>query len=368
MPHHESLADLMAATGKDFAAVNVALWGDDDFLDLTVDAQLLFLRLWTSPGLTYCGAGDWHAGRIAQSAADWTRPRIEAAAAELSRGRFLIIDADTDEFLLRSWIRHDGLWKTPNMAVSMSNARADLASRILRGIVVHEVRRLRDEHPEHGSWKRSAVASLLDQKATDPADVEPFNPPSNPGPTGNPTPPVTPALTPDLTLSGGVNPNPPSNPGPTPAPAPAPHQSPAPAPERPAPRPSDACHLPAARESAGVRRARELNELAVSAEAAEIARGYASWAGGGIDTKTQADIAREVDPLLADGIDPRQIADGIKAWQRSDSWSPSQLRRFVAKAARTPEEPTTTKATRKAEATMNVAEQIIAELGQDQPA
>ncbi|WP_159067402.1 hypothetical protein [Gordonia iterans] len=362
----------MAATGKDFAAVNVAIWGDDDFLDLTIDEQMLFMRLWTSPGLTYCGAGDWHPGRLAQSATDWTRERIERAAAGLSRGRFLIIDTDTDEFLLRSWIRHDGLWKTPNMAVSMANARADLASRTLRAVVVHEVRRLRDEHPEVNSWKRTAVVSLLDQKATDPATLAPFNPPSNPGanpaPEGNPTPPVTPDLTPGLTLSGGVDPNPPSNPGPTPAPAPAPHQSPAPAPERPAPSARDASHLSPQRESRSVARMRELNATAVSGAAVEVARGYAAWAGGGIDTKTQHDVAREVEPLLADGIDPRQIAEGIKAWQRSDSWSPSQIRRFVAKAARTPDDPVTTKATKKAEATMTAAEQIIAELRQDQPA
>ena len=201
----------MKATGKDHARVNLALWGDDDFLDLTVDEQLLYLSLWTSPGLSYCGAGEWHSGRIANLAADWTRDRIERAAAGLSRNLFLIVDADTDEYLLRSWIKHDGLWRMPNMAVSVANARAELSSRMLRGVVVHEVRRLRDMHPESSSWKRDAVVSMLDQRSVDPAALDPFNPTSNPQ--------ADPCSNPQSDPSDTATPNPQSGPSPTPAPA-----------------------------------------------------------------------------------------------------------------------------------------------------
>lgn len=124
---------------------------------------------------------------------------------------------------------------------------------------------------------------------------------------------------------------------------------------------------PARAEPAGIRRARELNQTACSAHAIEVARGYSTWAGGGIDTRTQTEIAHAVDPLLADGIDPHQIAAGIKTWHASDSWSPTQIRRFVAKAARTADQPLT-KATRKAADTLTAAEAIIADLRKDQPA
>ena len=212
----------MKATGKDHARVNLAIWGDDDFLDLRVDEQALYFALWTSPGLSYCGAGGWHPGRIASLSADWTIERIEQAAAGLSSRLFLLIDTFTDEYLLRSWMKHDGLWKTPNMAVSMANARAEIASRTLRAVVVHEVRRLRDAHPGSASWTRPAVVSMLEQKAIDPASLDPFTPTLTPDLTPGLTPPPTPAVTPPLTLKAGVGVNPPSNPGPTPAPAPAP--------------------------------------------------------------------------------------------------------------------------------------------------
>lgn len=216
------------ATGKDHAEINLDIWGDDDWLDLTPQAQHLYFVLWTSPQLTYCGTGAWHAGRIAAVAKGWTPAAVEAAAAELSAELFLVIDTMTEEFILRSWIKHDGIWKKPNMAVSMANARAALASRTLRGVVVHEVAKVKARNiaeaktdPEvvvSGGWQRDAVKNLLAQKAVDPASLPPFTPTLTP----DPTPPLTPDPTPRLTVTNGVGVNPPPNPGPTPAPSPTP--------------------------------------------------------------------------------------------------------------------------------------------------
>lgn len=208
----------MASTGKDHARINLAIWGDDDFRDLTPPEQHLYFVLWTSPGLSYCGAGDWHPGRLASVAAGWTKRGVMTAAAGLSEKQFVIIDADTDEFLLRSWIKHDGLWRTPNMAVSIANARAELSSRTLRGVIVHEVLKVQAAHADSNSWKRAPVVSMLEQTPIDPADVDPYNPDPNPGPKGGSNPAANPGSNP------GSNPwleNRP-NPGPTPAPAPTP--------------------------------------------------------------------------------------------------------------------------------------------------
>lgn len=204
------------ATGKDHARINLDIWGDDDWLDLTPPAQHLYFVLWTSPQLSYCGTGEWHPGRIASKAKGWTADAVMAAGAVLSRELFLIVDTETNEFVLRSWMKHDGLWKIPNMAVSMANARADLASRTLRGVIVHEASKLRQKFPDLSSWTRDAVVNMLGQKAVDPASLAPLTAaPTTPG-----TPDATPGLTPALTLSDGVGVNPSSNPGRTPAPAP----------------------------------------------------------------------------------------------------------------------------------------------------
>ena len=115
------------------------------------------------------------------------------------------------------------------------------------------------------------------------------------------------------------------------------------------------------RPSNAINRARELNSTAVDATALEVANQFADYVDGTIDRKTRTEIAQAIEPLLADGVDPNQIAEGIKAWYRSDSWAPSQIRRFVGKAARLPEEKLT-KASRRAAENAPLADQLIAEL------
>ena len=59
-------------TGKDHARWPLSLWGRDELLDLTPPAQHLLMVLWTHTDLSYCGAGEWHPGRIATRANGWT--------------------------------------------------------------------------------------------------------------------------------------------------------------------------------------------------------------------------------------------------------------------------------------------------------
>lgn len=202
---------------RDHARIHLDLWGDDDWMDLSVDAQMLYLTLYTNPGLSFCGAGEWHPGRLSARASDWTVERIETAAAELSRRLFVVIDTETGEYLLRSWIKHDGLWRTPNMAVSVANARGELSSRTLRGVVVFEVAKLKKANADSNAWERPAVAKMLAQKPIDAADLEPFNPAINPVSNGAR----------NGAAKGAANPygqngsNPTAKGGPTPAPTPS---------------------------------------------------------------------------------------------------------------------------------------------------
>jgi hypothetical protein len=197
---------------RDHARVNLDIWGDDDFRELPWDAQALYWSLWTSPDLSYCGAHEWHPGRLAQRSGDLTSDRVCRAGAVLSERLFLIIEEATEECLLRSWIKHDGLWRTPNMAVAMAMARAALASRTLRGVVVHEVKKLVASNPDYSSWTRDQVAKMLTQNAIDPATLEPFNP----GPKGGANPPVHPPVNPPVNPPskgyGDPSVNPPVNP------------------------------------------------------------------------------------------------------------------------------------------------------------
>lgn len=184
---------------RDHTRIHTDIWGDDDWLDLSPQAQHLYFVLTTWPP-SLCGSGDWQPRKVAARARGWTVPDVLDAAEELVAGDFTLIDIDTEEYLLRSWIKHDGLYRVQNMAVSVANARAALASRTLRGVVVHEVLKLRKSEPNLDSWNRDPVQKMLDQKAVDPDEVDwssPWDSPSVSGwSRGNASPKVAPETSP----------------------------------------------------------------------------------------------------------------------------------------------------------------------------
>ncbi len=162
---------------RDFAQIKLSIWNDDSFLDLSSDAQLLYFVLISHPTMNRAGVGTWHAGRLSGLCASWSRPVVESAARELIDGRFIVIDEDTDEFLVRTFVRHDGLMKQRNLATTMAREFAAVGSRAIKGVVVWELRRLHEEHPEFKGWESDEALALLKKRAIDPSSdpsVDPY--------------------------------------------------------------------------------------------------------------------------------------------------------------------------------------------------
>ena len=203
---------------REYAPVRLSIWSDDDFRALSPGAQHLYFVLMTAPSLTHCGVADWRPARLAALAGGWTVDAVSDAADELSATRYIVVDAETEEVLVRSFIRHDGLMKQPNMAVAMCTAHTAVASRVLRGVVVHELRRLSVDQPDLAAWGAKASKALLDdmlvKDAIDPSDIPPGNP-STKG-SGNPSTKGSGRAS----RKGQSNPS--VNPSPTPRPTPEP--------------------------------------------------------------------------------------------------------------------------------------------------
>jgi hypothetical protein len=191
---------------RDHAEITLTMWGDDDWRKLTPAAQHLYLLLLTSPSLSFCGVADWRPARIAKLAGGWTESAVRKAATELSDRLYLVIDEESEEALVRSFIRHDGLMKKPNVAIAMATAHAGVASPLLRGVVVHELRRLHEEQPELKGWGPEKVRAILSRESVNPSGNPSPNPSGNPSLKDEPNPSVNPCPTPS----------------PTPAPTPAP--------------------------------------------------------------------------------------------------------------------------------------------------
>lgn len=154
---------------REYARVKVAIWADTDFRLLSDRAQALYFRLLSSPTMSLCGVADWRPNRLSALTGGVSANYVREAASELYERGYIVVDDATEEVLVRSFVRHDGLIKTPNIAAAMAKDFAGVASPLLRGVIVHELQRLHDEDPGMKGW---AVAHrLLSEPATDPSEM-----------------------------------------------------------------------------------------------------------------------------------------------------------------------------------------------------
>lgn len=136
---------------NDHARIRRDIWGDEDWRGLTSSAQWLYTHLLTSPNLTFAGITDWRPPRIAALTAELAAGDVEAFAQELTVARFILPDVETEEVLIRSWVKHDGLLRSPNMTKALIKAHQGTASNILRAVLVDQLTRLL-EAQEKGCW------------------------------------------------------------------------------------------------------------------------------------------------------------------------------------------------------------------------
>lgn len=138
------------------------MWGDADWRSLSRDAQWLYELLLTHPDTNRAGVCDWRPGRLAVMAAHTTAAQIRKFAAELEERFFVVTDDTTEEILIRSFVKYDGVLKQPNMSVTMANDWAGVASARLRAVVAFEVQGMRLRRPEWPAWSNEKLRTLLE--------------------------------------------------------------------------------------------------------------------------------------------------------------------------------------------------------------
>ncbi|WP_330184993.1 hypothetical protein OHB26_16260 [Nocardia sp. NBC_01503] len=166
---------------REYAKLRIDIWADEDWSELSESAQHLYLRLLAHPRLSKCGVTDWHPARLASKTRGSTARHVLAAAAELVERQFVVVDIDTEEILVRTHIKHDGIMRSVNGAIGVVNDYADISSPTLQAVVVHELRRLRARLPELACWsvaepRAHRVLALLRRPSADPAALpNPFD-------------------------------------------------------------------------------------------------------------------------------------------------------------------------------------------------
>jgi hypothetical protein len=154
------------------ASINVDIWGDASFRDLTDAAQSLWFKLQSHPKLDYAGVTDFHPGKLAAATREQTADDIMIAAQELSDAHWCVFDQSTDEVMVRGYLRHDGVLLQSKLPISVAKDYAAVASNKIRAVVVFEIQRFRKEHPDLAAWEKPQMKTLLKQPAVPVTETE----------------------------------------------------------------------------------------------------------------------------------------------------------------------------------------------------
>lgn len=117
---------------RSHARITTSIWHDEDWRTLSPMGQWAYELILTQSGLSMCGVLSYTPKRWLRFAAGLTVRKIERAVNELRVKRFVIVDDETEELLVRTFARNDGVLKSRNLIIAMWRAAADVVSDQLR--------------------------------------------------------------------------------------------------------------------------------------------------------------------------------------------------------------------------------------------
>lgn len=128
---------------REHARILCSIWQPgDDFRDRSPEAQRLYFLVLSQRELNNAGVIPLMISKWARCSAGTDPDDIEKALVELEQHRYLLVDRDTDEVLVRTFIRNDGIVKQPNMLKSALRAAGQIESPELRYALAVELARL----------------------------------------------------------------------------------------------------------------------------------------------------------------------------------------------------------------------------------
>lgn len=137
---------------RKYAQILVSIWSNEDFKQLAPEYQHMYFVLSSQPRMNLCGVLDFIPSRIAQTSYELTIDDVTQRVKWLESKRYVVLDQDTGELLIRTFIRHDGLLKNPKVSTGMAADYGEVMSQKLRDEILKELRRCYDEDPDMKGW------------------------------------------------------------------------------------------------------------------------------------------------------------------------------------------------------------------------
>jgi len=167
---------------RDYARIMTAIWKNKEFRALTEQQQRGYLFLVTQPDISAAGVLPLRVRRWADAASSSTPESLAQILKELEVGRFIYVDWDAEELLIRSFIRWDGGFNNPKRRPVIIRAAEEVESEAIAHHIATEFKRCGIKTPPDGpsGGGRSATESQahsLSADAVGPAYVDPGDEP-----------------------------------------------------------------------------------------------------------------------------------------------------------------------------------------------
>jgi hypothetical protein len=124
------------------ARIFVDIWTDADFIALPGPAQRMYLFLLSQPDIAHDGVIALRPRRWARASAGLTEQAVQADLDVLAAGRYVVMDDDAEELLVRSFIRRDRVYMQPNLLLAARKHLSMITSQAIRTALVDELHRV----------------------------------------------------------------------------------------------------------------------------------------------------------------------------------------------------------------------------------
>lgn len=146
---------------RDHSRIKLSIWDDADFLALRGSEQHAYFVLKSHKGLSRCGVVTYIPSHFERLARDLTAAKFTAAIKGLRAARFVVLDDRTQELLVRSYVRHDGVFDRENMGKAVGTAFNAVISDAIKAAIGDELARFMQERPDLPGWKGLAATSPI---------------------------------------------------------------------------------------------------------------------------------------------------------------------------------------------------------------
>lgn len=144
---------------RSHARIQVTIWTDQDFVALEQGPQRLYLFLLSQANVTHLGVVPLTVQRWSRNASGYSVKAVRDHLTALEAAGFLVVDYDSEEVLIRSLFRRDGIYKQPNVLRAAVASATSVISCSLRRTLADEIARIDAE--DVAEDKRAAAQELL---------------------------------------------------------------------------------------------------------------------------------------------------------------------------------------------------------------